>query len=416
MARFKKKEDIERMTKSILKHKIQTLTGKSIKTLEEEMDYRPKNPDEPSMDIDTMRRLASSLVLLATNELPDYPAPAPAPVQVGSKRSAPAGESGGSARKVSRRSMAVATSSSEAVTNGSAKKPSRRSVAAIPSNGSLLQTPGRRTRKSEMNNTVASGVSSVSQSVTNCLGPDKDLAEHLASVEEDEEKDETLANPTPHMKELIKKRKSVAPTVNTPKKSPVKKAASKAGASKAKVSSVSSDEGSQPGAIVRPASPPPRQDFPGPDRNKVYLVSGDPMDLKLSKIISTLPLSAQFSGAQLTVVHTPADWTPTEIFLVTKHIKMMNKEAGLESFVVLVGTGLSNVHMNIEALSRHTKHVQFVTFHREDANKGLETGKLRETTSFFLASYFFPGCEKEGSTLPTKMVRDGYTTCFRTEV
>ena len=38
--RFKKKEDISRMTKSILKHKIQTLTGKSIKQLEEAMGYK----------------------------------------------------------------------------------------------------------------------------------------------------------------------------------------------------------------------------------------------------------------------------------------------------------------------------------------------------------------------------------------
>ena len=46
VARFKKKEDIGRMTKSILKHKIQTLTGKSIKSLEKEMGYEAKNPDE----------------------------------------------------------------------------------------------------------------------------------------------------------------------------------------------------------------------------------------------------------------------------------------------------------------------------------------------------------------------------------
>ena len=53
---------------------------------------------------------------------------------------------------------------------------------------------------------------------------------------------------------------------------------------------------------------------------------------------------------------------------------------------------------------------------REDANTTVESGKLRETTSFFLVAYFFPGCEKEGSKLPAKMVRDGYSTCFRTEV
>ena len=88
------------MTKSILKHKIQTLTGKSIKTMEEEMGYVPKNPDEPSMDVDTMRKLASSLVLMACNELPNYPVPAPVAASAaassasasrpGNKRAAPA--------------------------------------------------------------------------------------------------------------------------------------------------------------------------------------------------------------------------------------------------------------------------------------------------------------------------------------
>ena len=34
---------------------------------------QPKDPNEPSMDIDTMRKLAASLVLQASGELPDYP-------------------------------------------------------------------------------------------------------------------------------------------------------------------------------------------------------------------------------------------------------------------------------------------------------------------------------------------------------
>ena len=146
---------------------------------------------------------------------------------------------------------------------------------------------------------------------------------------------------------------------------------------------------------------------------QVYLVHGDPLDLKYSRIIKALPLSAGLPGFQLTMVHTPATWTPTEVFLLGRQIKTLNKEAGLENFVILVGTGLYNAHMNMEALERHTKHVQFVTFHKEDGNAGEETGKLRETTSHFLASYFFPGCEIEGSLLPSKMVRDGYTTNFR---
>merc|ERR1719220_2938782 len=69
--RFKKKEEIGTMTKSILKHKIQTLTGKSVKVIEEEMQYKPKDPNEPSMDIDTMRALAISLILLSNGVLPN---------------------------------------------------------------------------------------------------------------------------------------------------------------------------------------------------------------------------------------------------------------------------------------------------------------------------------------------------------
>jgi len=434
VARFKKKEDIDRMTKSILKHKIQTLTGKSIKTMEEEMGYVPKNPDEPSMDVDTMRKLARSLVLMACNELPNYQVPAPVAASAaassasasrpGNKRAAPADDVDTAApavKKMSRRSIAVTESSTTSAVSGSAKKLSRRSVAAIPSSSAVLKneapTPTRRGRRSVMNGTVDSSVSQVSASVTNCLGPEKSSADNLAIVEENEEAqdengvmDESLSNPTPMMKEMMKKRRSVAP------KTPVVKSPAKAKTnSRSKAKQNVNETVAQPSAITRPASPPPRPDFPGTGGSKAYLVAGDPMDLKLSKLISTLPLSAEFTGCQLTVVHTPADWTPTEIFLVTKHIKMMNKEAGLDSFVVLVGTGLTNVHMNIEALSRHTKHVQFVTFHREDANLDVETGKLRETTSFFIAAYFFPGCDKEGSNLPTKMVRDGYTTCFRTE-
>jgi len=434
--RFKKKEDIPNMAKSILKHKIQTLTGKSVKTIEEEMKYQPKDPNEPSMDIDTMRRLASSLVLLSNQELPYYAEtevpeePAPKP---GSKRSSSSHmEAEVSKSKAGRRSLAADTSITSTATTSVSKAKSRRSIAVLPT-PERVEPPVRKGRKSlsvlpsydtaslprgsrrsvsgtgaSKSNGVShtngndSNASSVSLSVTNCLGPASMQADNLALVAEEEEEeqeadqlDSSLANPTPMMKEMLKKRKSIAP--------------------KASKSNVKSPVKAKTISPIRPPSPEPRADFVGASNSRTYLVTGDPMDLKLAKLTSTLPLSAQFPGAHLTVVHTPADWNPTEIFQVSKHIKQLNKEAGLPSYVVLIGTGLHNVHMNMEALMRHTQHVQFVTFHREDANISVETGKLRETTSFFLAAYFFPGCEKSGSKLPAKMVRDGYSTCFRTD-
>ena len=94
----------------------------------------------------------------------------------------------------------------------------------------------------------------------------------------------------------------------------------------------------------------------------------------LLQVTKSLPLSSGFPGAHLAVVHTPADWGPHEVYSIADKVqhpnhrifplntkcgpklndkvKKMNKEAGLSSFVLLVGTGLQNVHMSIEALQR----------------------------------------------------------------
>jgi len=126
MARFKKKEDVGTMTKSILKHKIQTLTGHNVKTIEEEMDYRPKDPNEPSMDVDTMRQLQSCLILLSNGELP---AVAREDVGQGRKRapSPEAEEREAPPAKAPRRSLAVQEPAASPARRG------RRSLAAIPS-------------------------------------------------------------------------------------------------------------------------------------------------------------------------------------------------------------------------------------------------------------------------------------------
>merc|ERR1719507_679756 len=105
---------------------------------------------------------------------------------------------------------------------------------------------------------------------------------------------------------MMKKRRSVAPKTAVPKSpvkakkaaaapiSPVKPVKAVKAATKGKAKSVPAldETDAQPAGVVRPASPGPRQDFPGTGDSKVFLVAGDPMaDLKLSKMISTLPLS-----------------------------------------------------------------------------------------------------------------------------
>ena len=126
-----------------------------------------------------MRSLASSLVLLACDELPDYMDISPTR---GIKRPASSlAEAGASASKASRRSLP------------SAEKPG---------------TPSRRSRtsKTDLNQNAGSSVSQVSMSVTICLGPNKDMTDHLVSVQEEAGANPSVANPTPAMKEMLERR------------------------------------------------------------------------------------------------------------------------------------------------------------------------------------------------------------------
>lgn len=63
LATFKRKEEYTQSNKSLLKHKIETLTGKTIALIMEEMDYIPENPNQTGMDLDTMKLLAHYLIL-----------------------------------------------------------------------------------------------------------------------------------------------------------------------------------------------------------------------------------------------------------------------------------------------------------------------------------------------------------------
>lgn len=219
------------------------------------------------------------------------------------------------------------------------------------------------------------------------------------TVKEDEDDDLGLDNPTPYMKEV--KRKSM---MVTKKLSPVKVIAKNVNITK----------------IAKPTQP--KMGFTGTtffaesgdeESCQIYLMQSDPMDLEFKSIRKAVP---KFPGSNLTVLHTPIEWDPTHVFNLTKLVKTLNKSAKLDTFLMLVGCGLDNVHMYKEALRRHTGHVQFVVFERQDMNvKTNHFGRLRETTAYFLLAYFFPGCQDEESVPPIKMVRDGFTNCIKTD-
>lgn len=159
--------------------------------------------------------------------------------------------------------------------------------------------------------------------------------------------------------------------------------------------------------------------FPGMNNSKILFVESDissgnfgPKDFL--KIPQTHLNSNEFHGVDFTFLHTPIEWTPKELFKTVQSIKTMNKNVGLDSFLVMVGCGVSNVHMFREAFTTFTKQVQLIIFEKKDMNLESESNEamLRETTIMFLLGYFYPGCEDENRLPPTRMVRMELTTCF----
>jgi len=158
---------------------------------------------------------------------------------------------------------------------------------------------------------------------------------------------------------------------------------------------------------------PPLVGHPGLGNNEIFFAQIHSASVKYEEIIKQIQ---SFKGANLTVLHTPCDWGALEVFNLVMNIRQLNRKAGVTTFSILVGSGLESVHLFHEALSRQTKHVQFVVFEREDKNLEQPVQLLRDVNSFFLLAYFFAGCENEDQSKVTipQMVRSGSTTCFHT--
>ena len=59
-----------------------------------------------------------------------------------------------------------------------------------------------------------------------------------------------------------------------------------------------------------------------------------------------------YPGANMVVLHTPVSWDPTDVFSLVMAVRAMNRSCQMSNYTVLVGCGLSNVHLLREALYR----------------------------------------------------------------
>ncbi len=308
MARFKKKEPLETLPKSILRHRMNTLTGRPSAEVEAEVGFSIK--EGKTMTVDNARRLAHFLILESNGELG----------QLEIVATSPAGQ----------RKRPMSQQQDESVT---AKRPrGRKSLSgAVPPEVASPFPPRstpRSTRRSLAPETIREATEEQPSTSMACrLTPargrktpaKKTVLEDLK--EEEEEENEVELNPTPQMLEMQKKRKVSRRSI-----------------------AVTGVNGSSSFTAAK-ATPVRDRGFPGSPlkeseeeasterRCKIFLVSGDATTMDWKTVKGEI---REFPGANLTLVHTPAEWQPPEVFNVVRRVRGINKELGLNSFLVLV--------------------------------------------------------------------------------
>ena len=313
---FKKKESIDNMAKSVVKHRIQSLTGKNLPTIEADLG-------KPIESVQDLRRLAKLFLLEAFGKLPHKEEKKVDDQVKGRKRvleETPETRGGEPVLKRGRKSLA-ATSTQRNIPTPT--RSSRRSM--------LPSIPLQETKEMDIDDKVVEEEEEEDQIDLSDLGP----------------------NPTPQMIELKKKQKAG------------KKGSSTNGlAAPPLVQRKSSAK-----SIAKRPVLPAKANFSGNKNNAIYLVAADVMDKEQNAFEYTKlqnHLGDEFKGANLTFIHSYVEWNPADVFALLMNVKLLNRKAKLESFLVMLGCGISNIHLFREALYRHTKHVQLVVFEKQD--------------------------------------------------
>uniref|UniRef100_A0A0K2UNH8 Uncharacterized protein n=1 Tax=Lepeophtheirus salmonis TaxID=72036 RepID=A0A0K2UNH8_LEPSM len=346
---FKKNEKVGSMAKSMLKHRIQSLTGKNIGTIEKELGI-PSPPDGPGLDVSSLRKLAHWLILEANGSLVSSPGK----------------------RSLARMDEEDEITFDEAPpTNKRTKKLSRRSC--INETLNLSATP----------NKTASGPKSRRKSMAPEILVNEKVDCRLQGNK-----------PTQAMLDIASKRIGVTnnnsmalskKSVNEPKPHKPKNSFS--------------------GALT----------LPNGARNEVYIVQSSPFRINLNSLVGEIP---SFPGAALSLIHTPDDWMSPEIYLAIESVVNINLSKGLDKFLLLIKCDVDNAASTKASLTaRFTDHVQQLflqcTNPCTDDGSPPHPHKMRETCTTYFLAYFFPGCDKEGSTLRHKMMRnESMTNCF----
>ena len=298
-------------------------------SIEEEIGY--VSPDGTGLTVDMLRRLAHFLILQASGHLEQLPETSP-------KRKRPL-ETDDSAHntpenKPTKRAKVNGSSPNVSLSSQSPRslKSTRRSLAPEV----LRKQASKAAAKSEINGDTTVFTSEERPS------PRKNMSVQTQVLKREDAKDLNLgSNPTPQMIER-NKRRSLAYTssnvtdVSLTQLNETASPKAKTKNSAAHINSAPKEEITTPGPKISLEKLPIIREplnrsigYPGSNKNEIFIAEFQPPYLKYESIMNQIKT---FTGANLSVLHTPCDWGALEVFNMVQSIRQLNRKASVSTF------------------------------------------------------------------------------------
>ena len=298
-------------------------------SIEDEIGY--VSPDGTGLTVDMLRRLAHFLILQACGHLEQLPETSP-------KRKRPL-ETDNSVHNTPENQPTKRARVNGASPNVSLSSQSPRSLKST-----------RRSLAPEVLRKQASKAAAISDRNGDTTfftseerpSPRKNMSVQTQVLKREETKDLNLGpNPTQQMIER-NKRRSLAFTssnVNDVSLTQLKETASPKPVSKksaAHINSALKEEVSTPETKISLQKQPNIREpvnrligYPGSNRNEIFIAEFQPPYLKYEAIRNQIKT---FTGANLSVLHTPCDWGALEVFNMVQSIRQLNRKASVSTF------------------------------------------------------------------------------------
>ena len=298
-------------------------------SIEDEIGY--VSPDGTGLTVDMLRRLAHFLILQACGHLEQLPETSP-------KRKRPF-ETDNSVHNTpenqpTKRAKVNGASPNVSLSSQSPRslKSTRRSLAPEV----LRKQASKAAAISEINGGTTAFTSEERPS------PRKNMSVQTQVLKREETKDLNLGpNPTQQMIERNKRRSLAITSSNATNVSltQLNETASPKPASKKSAAHINSslkEEIPTPGTKISLQKQPNIREplnrligYPGSNKNEIFIAEFQPPYLKYEAIRNQIKT---FTGANLSVLHTPCDWGALEVFNMVQNIRQLNRKASVSTF------------------------------------------------------------------------------------